>query len=426
MRKLALTAIACVLALGVAVPAWAAEPTYTGNYNGGKWDHLLPDVNYVEGEFLLRFKPGVDKSSAEQAVLAIGWNVSGAYLPGDGTVTVAGVFPKGMDIYEAEAQAYTELPIFRVELNGIFKIPELPRWERLGGPDALWTMALISRGPAGFRETGGTVVLAGSSGYWDALSASALAGAEGAPVLLTDPSELSSLARAELARLRPTRVIVAGGEQAVSARVEGQVRACLDAEVVRVAGDDAQGTARAFCERLGAQGGEAFVASSTSYHDALSIAPYAYAKGAPVLLTGPDGRLSSETLALIEDAGFEKVVVVGGPASVSPDVEAQLGARFSERVYGEGAVDTSAATVAWERARGMGVAPMGVASADGWHDALAGAALCGRNESVLVLASPDRMQAVESVLSDAGSKASGFIFGGFESVPKSVADRLMS
>lgn len=95
-------------------------------------------------------------------------------------------------------------------------------------------------------------------------------------------------------------------------------------------------------------------------------------------------------------------------------------------MYGEDAVDTSAATVAWERARGMEVAPMGVASADGWHDALAGAALCGKNDSVLVLASPDRMQAVESVLSDAGSKASGFIFGGFESVPKSVADRLMS
>lgn len=410
---------------GVAVPAWAAEP-HTGNCNGGKWDHLLPGVNYVEGEFLLRFKPGVDKSSAEQAVLAIGWNVSDAYLPGDGTVTVAATFPEGMDIYEAEAQAYAELPILRVDLNGIWSIPDLPRWERLGGRDALWTMALISRSPAGFGGTGGTVVLAASSGYWDALSASALAGAEGAPVLLTDPSELSFPTRAELARLRPTRVIVAGGERAVSARVEGQVRACLDAEVVRVAGDDAQGTARAFCERLGARGGEAFVASSTSYHDTLSIAPYAYAKGAPVLLAGPDGRLSPETLELIENAGFEKVVVVGGPISVSSDVEAQLGARFFERVYGEDAVDTSAATVAWERARGMGVSLMGVASANGWHDALAGAALCGRNGSVLVLAAPDRMQAVESVLSDTGPEASGFIFGGLESVPKSVADRLRS
>lgn len=61
-------------------PAWAAEPTYTGNYNGGKWDHLLPDVNYVEGEFLLRFKPGVDKSSAEQAVLAIGFFTYGLLI----------------------------------------------------------------------------------------------------------------------------------------------------------------------------------------------------------------------------------------------------------------------------------------------------------------------------------------------------------
>ena len=52
--------------------------------------------------------------------------------------------------------------------------------------------------------------------------------------------------------------------------------------------------------------------------------------------------------------------------------------------------------------------------------------MCGRNGSVLVLAAPDRMQAVESVLSDTGPEASGFIFGGLESVPKSVADRLRS
>ena len=50
---------------------------------------------------------------------------------------------------------------------------------------------------------GGTVVVATMGGYWDALTASGLAGIEDAPLLMTDASSLSSQTASELERLSP-------------------------------------------------------------------------------------------------------------------------------------------------------------------------------------------------------------------------------
>lgn len=443
MRKLlaAIAACGCAVALtvGAGSLAWAEEPSaaagglsYSGTYYGGKWDSLLPGFDYEAGEFILWFEPGVEKEAAEQAVHSLGWRVkpNGSSFSGN-QASITAYWPDTMNMYQAEFQAYSQLPIVSVELNYIFQIPEGPtnkRWSRFAGKDALQTMLFISRNDyGGFWEKGKTVVLTTLEGYWDALSASAVAGANGAPIILTDSDELSFEARSELARLNPTKVIIAGGEEAISRRVAAQVHVSLDARIIRISGVDAQGTSRAFCKQLDVQGGEAIVASSSTYHDALSIAPFAYAHQVPVLLADADGRLSAETLALIEEKGFENVVVVGGPAAVSPDVESQLGNRFAERVFGETAVDTSAAIAKWETERGMEVSKhMGVATANGWQDALAGAALCGQHNCILVLASPEQMQAVDWVLDQFGGDAEGYVFGGTAAVPDSILKRLQS
>ena len=62
--------------------------------------------------------------------------------------------------------------------------PKTP-WQDMSGETAVDTMASIVQ--AGWQDNcGGTVIVSNISGYWDALAASALAGATGAPVLLTD------------------------------------------------------------------------------------------------------------------------------------------------------------------------------------------------------------------------------------------------
>ena len=115
----------------------------------------------------------------------------------------------------------------------------------------------------------------------------------------------------------------------------------------------------------------------------------------------------------------EVVVTDGGSAAVSSEVESQTGNRFAERVFGSDAVDTSAGVVRWELKRGMEVLHMGVATARGWHDALSGAALCGKNNSVMALAIPEKLDAIDAVL-DGGAVVSGSVFGGAAAIPSSI------
>ena len=287
-------------------------------------------------------------------------------------------------------------------------------------------------------------MLATGDGYWDALAASGVAGLEGAPVLLTslDGTTLSDQTRSELGRLAPSRVYVCGGEMAVPDSVLSEVRSVTGVEPVRLWGQDATGTAVSiYREGEGRWSKTAIVATCQSFMDALSVAPYAYHSGSPILLARmSDDRLSDETLAAIRDGGFERVVIVGGSMAVSPDVEGQLasaGVSDVRRLWGQDCEDTSLAIARWEVAEGgMGVSRMGVATdgveefvrtGRGYWDSLCGAALCGRDASVLVIAREGRYAAIDGVLSGHASEVVTLrVFGGEAAVPASVLERALS
>ena len=306
------------------------------------------------------------------------------------------------------------------------------RWSRLWGQGALDTMQRVvgcgdasEYGNAFADGRGGTVVVATMGGYWDALTASGLAGIEDAPLLMTDASSLSSQTASELERLSPEKVVICGGDMAVSEGVEGEISDLTGAEVVRLAGTDAQDTARRVHGASDKWSKTAFVATVASFQDALSVAPYAYAEHCPIFLTGWDGRLSGDTLSDIEAGGFDSVYVVGGSMVVSPDVEGQLGGLFAGRLWGADAADTSRSIAEWELGHGMSADGVGVATVSSYYDALCGAALCGRNGSVLVLVSGSNLTCVDGVVAaNSDDIGSGYIFGGEMAVPASVADAL--
>ena len=194
-------------------------------------------------------------------------------------------------------------------------------WSRLWGDDALGTMSAVSR--AGFAASD-AVVVASAEGYWDALSASPLAGALGAPVLLTASGSLSPEAAAEAARLGASKAYVVGGPVSVSPAVVDAL-AAAGLKVERVAGDDAPGTAAAVAATLGAgSSSTCVVATSATYQDALSAGPYAYAERSPIFLTGPDGSLSEATLAAVAASGCSRAIVAGGEMSVPAGARAAL------------------------------------------------------------------------------------------------------
>ena len=156
-----------------------------------------------------------------------------------------------------------------------------PGWPRLSGDIALDTMASIVSSNAGWSVEGGTVVIASAEGWWDALSVSALAGSEGAPVLLSYRDSVPQQTRDQLKRLKPAKVVIVGGEAAVSEKTAAELAAVAGSDLKRYVGADAAGTAEAVSEAVGNKSEYAVVATAGTFHDALSAAPFAYAKHAP-------------------------------------------------------------------------------------------------------------------------------------------------
>ena len=294
-----------------------------------------------------------------------------------------------------------------------------PEWTRYAGKTAIDTGKAVVEAEGVFKAgRGGTVVLATSGGYWDALAAAGLAGRLDAPVLITPTGSLAPQTREEIVRLKPRHVVIVGGRAAVSAAVESQVRALVP-DTTRVSGKAAPDTAVEIYRRGSGWGKTAVVATSNGYWDALSIAPYAFAKAAPIFLTTYSSAASGRTLpasavSAIRSGGFTRVVIVGGRAAVPASVEAQLrgaGVGTVTRLSGATAIDTSGAIGRWEVSEGMGVAHMAVATGGGYWDALTGAAVCGKQNSVLVLVNEGSYQAFDAVYSR-GKVRHGHVLGG--------------
>ena len=297
-------------------------------------------------------------------------------------------------------------------------------WKRLAGGSALTTMKAIVN--AGWTSSEWAIV-ATSEGYHDALSASGLAGLLGAPVLLTSKNSLSNVTKNLIKSKKVKKVVVVGGTEAVSAKAFSQIKA-LGVSVKRVAGGTAASTARAvYREGLahGGWGSDAVLATSKTYQDALSIAPYSYAKHAPILLTEPNKTtLGAATVKVLNT--FSRTIIVGGEAAVTGSAGSQVSGTV--RLGGGTAYGTCRTIAAFCLANGMTAAHMGVATGRSYQDALAGAALCGKDNSILVLADSTDSKNVKAVVkkNKPALRAHCHIFGGTEAVSAKVCDAIVA
>ena len=294
---------------------------------------------------------------------------------------------------------------------------------RLYGETALDTMhEVVARG----FDSADAVVVATAEGYWDALAASSLAGALGAPVLMTYPDKLSEQTSAEIARLGAKKAYIAGGSAALS---EGVVRELegKGLEVERIFGADAQATAIAIANKVADQAGRTcVVATSAGYWDALAASPFGYACIAPIFLTDESGALRQDTLAAIKAGGFTSAVIAGGFAAVDKATEQTLthntGVKEIMRCGGADAYGTSVLLAKYGAQHGLSYRTVGIATSDnGYWDALTGSALCGVEKGVLVLADGrDTSSVAEIVEPNKQDVEVVYIFGGPVAVAPSV------
>lgn len=294
---------------------------------------------------------------------------------------------------------------------------------RVAGDTAMETMSKV------IDETfnkARTVVLASKDGYWDALSASALAGALKAPVLLSGRDALPQETIDQLQRLGTKRAYLVGGRSVMSNAVIDQLRS-LGISTVTVAGQQAQDTSNMVARKLPSSD-VCFIATSWGYQDALSASSFAYAKKAPIFLANDAGMLDRSTLACIRSKNFKRVVLIGGESVLAPELVQQLnqaGVKNIQRIAGETAYDTSALFAQWALNHGMRANNMAIATGYGYEDALVGAALCGKKGSVMVLADDSNTTAVDLIVDAQKNKISNYyILGGQSVVGERVSEGL--
>ncbi|WP_423923858.1 cell wall-binding repeat-containing protein [Candidatus Poriferisodalis sp.] len=320
---------------------------------------------------------------------------------------------------------------------------------RFGGADRYSTSLLIADAVA--AAAGGSVeqvVLVSGERWTDAVVAAPVAGALGAPVLMTPPFELRDDAAAFLQRIGATRALVLGPEagggghgpgRGVSATV---LSALADAGVSaeRIAGSDRFGTSVAAARQIVAGempglGRTAIVASGDVFADALVAGPFAARGNHPVLLSSPD-ELHADVVRYLSGAGMEHLVIVGGTAALGDAIEAaiiDMGMSVT-RVAGTDRYDTAvkAAELVTDRYSDAAGKPcftsstVGITRARVPFDSFSAAPLLGELCAPLLLVDPERIPAGTAAYLDAARTAHGTVdlrvFGGNAAVSQTALD----
>lgn len=301
--------------------------------------------------------------------------------------------------------------------------PETKGLHRIFGQTRYQTMAsLIEKG--GWKQ-GGSVIIASGGNFPDALSASSLAGLLDAPVILTESSNLTVDAAAQLKKLAPSNAYVIGGESAVSGSTfqEIQNTAGEKCKVERIAGQTRYETSMKIASHPSFKGAKTvIIVTGTNYADALSISPYAYAQGYPILLCDPQKGLTGEEFNFVHEMDYDHAILVGGKNAVPEHVENQLKWRAIHdqiRLSGATRYETSANILDFEiRAIGLDADGMFLATGQNFPDALAAGPVAAKRGSTLLLVDPGMQTASNTLGQYKDSISDAYIVGGTAVIPE--------
>lgn len=191
---------------------------------------------------------------------------------------------------------------------------------RIRGADRYVTACEIAKQKYSSADT--VIIVRGDSDVVDGLTASVLAGAKDAPILLTRKDSLPDVVKKTIEDLGVKNVYIIGGTAAVSEAVEEALKD-LGINVERVKGGKRYETAVEVAKKANTGKKTAIVAQGFAPADALVAGSLAVVKGYPILLVEKD-KVGAAAEAAIKDLGIEDIIIVGGEAVVSEKVEEDL------------------------------------------------------------------------------------------------------
>ena len=265
---------------------------------------------------------------------------------------------------------------------------------RLAGESAADTSARIAT--EAFPEGSEWVVIARDDDFADAMSATGLAGVLNAPIVLTDRYSLSDAAARAVQTLGAKKAYIIGGTGAIPGDIEGSLATFGCQTQDRIFGYDSWDTstecAKKIAEHGGNSDGNAVVAMSTNFQDALSISSYAYKYQVPIFLETDEAhgrQLTEAAVSAIKELSGTIYVPGGNGAVPQASVEEVFGKQRVARLSGWDGYDTSNQIATYMVERGL-LSPSTICLASGAPDpkgvdALVGAALAGKAGGVVLL-----------------------------------------
>jgi len=261
---------------------------------------------------------------------------------------------------------------------------------RIAGTDRIDTAVKIA--DQGWPNGCETVIIARAGDFPDALAGVALAKQNKAPILLTPQDFLDQRVEEALLRLKPLKVIILGGYQAVSQEVEQDLKEVLSwtENIERISGSDRFETAALIAERFPLDQGVALT-TGFNFPDALSLASASAAQGYPLLLVGKD-NLPQSTARVLQTLAPRSLYIAGGEGAVSSGLLNNLleitGLTEDQikRFAGEDRYETSTQIL---KSFFPEVQKIYLATGQAFPDALAGAALAANSNTPMLLVPPD-------------------------------------
>lgn len=195
----------------------------------------------------------------------------------------------------------------------------ISKWDVIKGNNRFSTATEISKMN---YATGGTVVLVNGNAVADGIAATPLAASENASILLANTNNLPSETANRMKEIAPQKVIIVGGENAVSKALEAKIANDYAVEVQRIAGKDRYATSFEIAKKLVESGAEintAYIVAGTGEADALSVASKAGADKQPIILTGKDS-IAPEMYAWLKEQNLKDAYFIGGNKVISDNV----------------------------------------------------------------------------------------------------------
>lgn len=373
-------------------------------------------------------------AAAGHATAVSGTDESSARVALFGTEPLFRAHPKGVYLQVAEALLWTanmpeatEVPAGGAGGDDDSETPDPGDGAEVGGVSRLFgktrfeTAAAISA--ATFDPGVGVAYIATGLEFADALAGGPAAITGAGPVLLVLPDAVPEVTADELARLQPQRVVVLGGQGAVSEAVLEELRRTTGTPVERVWGKTRFETAVEVSRTTFDPGSPVYVATGIRFPDALAGGVAAGLADGPVLLVLPDA-IPAAVADELDRLDPPSITILGGGSAISPEVEESLRrhAPVVTRQKGTTRFGTAAAVSAAAFPQGSDVAY--VATGAKFPDALAAVPAAGLAPGPVLLVAPDRLPGDTARELERLDVASILVLGGSGAVHDAVLPQL--